>query len=45
VLFEVEGINLVSMTTTLKFVISCEALSLLVPFDGACFGHVMSKAS
>jgi hypothetical protein len=40
-----EGTNLISMTTTLEFVNSCEALSLLVPFDGACFGHVMSKAS
>jgi hypothetical protein len=33
------------MTTTLEFVISCEALSLLVLFYGARFGHVMSKAS
>jgi hypothetical protein len=31
------------MTITLKFVISCEALSLLVLFYGACFGHAMSK--
>jgi hypothetical protein len=36
-----EDTNLVSMT----LIISCEALSLLVPFDGACFGHVMSKAN
>jgi len=40
-----KGTNLISMITTLKYVISCEALSLLVPFDGACFGHVMSKAT
>jgi len=33
-----------TMTTTLKSVISCEALNLLAPFDGACFGHAMSKA-
>jgi len=38
-----KGTNLINMITTLKYVISCEALSLLVPFDGACFGHVMSK--
>jgi hypothetical protein len=36
-----EGTNLVSMT----LVISCETLSLLVPFHGACFGHVMSKTN
>jgi hypothetical protein len=40
-----EGTNLASMITTLTYVISCEALSLLVPFDGACFGHVMSKTT
>jgi hypothetical protein len=33
------------MTIALEFVISCEALSLVVPFHGARFGHVMSKAS
>jgi hypothetical protein len=32
------------MTITLKSIISREALSLLVLFDGACFGHFMSKA-
>jgi hypothetical protein len=36
-----EGINLV-MTTSLKFVISCDALSLHIHLDDACFGHVMS---
>ncbi len=40
-----EGTNLVIMTIALEFVISCEALSLFVPFDGACFGHVMNKAN
>ncbi len=38
------GTNLASMTIALKSIISCEALSLLVPFDGACFGHAMNKA-
>jgi hypothetical protein len=33
------------MTTILKSIISCETLNLFVPFDGACFGHVMSKAA
>jgi hypothetical protein len=32
---KVEGTNLRTMTTTLKSVISCEALTLLAPFDGA----------
>jgi hypothetical protein len=40
-----EGINLASMTTALKSIISCEALDLLVPFDGECFGHGISKAT
>jgi hypothetical protein len=40
-----EGTNLASMIIALKFVISHETLSLLVPFDGACFGHAMSKAT
>jgi hypothetical protein len=42
---KIEGTNLANMTTTLKFIIPCEASSLLVPFDGACFGHAMSKAT
>jgi hypothetical protein len=29
-----EGTNLGTMTTTLKLVISCEALNLLAPFNG-----------
>jgi hypothetical protein len=38
-----EGINLRNMTMALKLVILCEALSFFVPFDGACFEHVVSK--
>jgi hypothetical protein len=33
------------MTIVLKFIISCEALNLLVFFYGTCFGHVVSKAT
>ncbi len=40
-----EGINLAIMTTSLKFVISCDALSLPIHFDDACIGHVMSKVA
>ncbi len=29
----------------LKSMISCEALTLPTPFDGACFGHAMSKVA
>jgi len=29
----------------LKSTISCELLTLLAPFDDACFGHVMSKVA
>jgi hypothetical protein len=42
---EDKGIYLANMTITLKLVISCEALSLPIPFDGACFGHAISKAT
>jgi hypothetical protein len=38
-----EGINLAIMTTFLKFVTSCDALSLPIHLDYACFGHVMSQ--
>jgi hypothetical protein len=38
-----EGINLANMTSTLTSIISCEALSLYNPFDGACFQHAMNK--
>jgi hypothetical protein len=37
-----EGTNLLNMTTTLKSLISCEALRLFVLFDGASFGRAMS---
>jgi hypothetical protein len=40
-----KGTNLANMTTTLKSIISCEALSLLVFFDGAHFGHGMNKTT
>jgi len=40
-----EGINLANMTSTLTSIISCEALSLHNPFDGACFQHAMNKAT
>ncbi len=40
-----EGTNLGNMTSTLKFVISCEALNLHVLFNGSCFRHAMSKAT
>jgi hypothetical protein len=40
-----EGINLAIMTTSLKFVISCDTLSLPIHFYDACFGHVMSKVA
>jgi hypothetical protein len=35
---------LASITKILKFIVWSEALNFLVPFDGACFGHVMNKA-
>ncbi len=40
-----EGTNLGTMITTLKSIISCEALNLLAPFDGACFGYAMNKVA
>jgi hypothetical protein len=40
-----EGTDLVSTTIVLKFIISCEALNLLVLFYGTCFGHIVSKAT
>jgi hypothetical protein len=40
-----EGINLAITTTSLKFVISCDALNLPVHFDDVCFGHVLSKVA
>ncbi len=29
----------------LKLVVSCEALDLHAPFDGACFEHAMSQVA
>lgn len=40
-----EGINLKTMATTLKSMISCEVLDLKSLFDSACFGHAMSMAT
>jgi hypothetical protein len=40
-----EGINLIIMAMILKSLISCEVLDLKSPFDSACFGHAMSKAT
>jgi hypothetical protein len=40
-----EGINLKTMATTLKSLISCEVLDLKSLFDSACFGHAMSMAT
>jgi hypothetical protein len=40
-----EGTNLETMTIALMSIISCEALSLPIPFVGACFGHTLSKTS
>jgi hypothetical protein len=40
-----ERIRLGNMTMALKLMISCETLTLLAPFDGACFGHAMNKVA
>ncbi len=40
-----EGTNLGTTATTLRFVVTCEALKLDVPFDGSYFGHAMNKAA
>ena len=39
-----EGTNLGTMTQALKIIVSCDMLGQTVPFEGACFGHAMSKA-
>jgi hypothetical protein len=31
------------MTTTLTYVVSCQALGLTTPFVGACWAHAMFK--
>jgi hypothetical protein len=40
-----EGINLGTMTTTLKNIVSCDMLDLPTPFARTCWGHVMSKTA
>lgn len=40
-----EGTNLGTMAATLRFVVTCEALKLDVPFDGSYFGRAMSKVA
>ncbi len=37
--------NMQTFTQALKFVASCESLSIAIPFDDACFGHALSKLS
>jgi len=39
-----EGFNINAMTTTLKYVVSCESLGLEELFEGTNFGHGFSKA-
>jgi hypothetical protein len=36
--------NLNVMTSTLKYVVNCELLSLEESFKGTCFGHAFFKA-
>ncbi len=38
-----EGSNLNTMTTGLKFVVSCDILGLIESFEGSCCGHAFSK--
>jgi hypothetical protein len=38
-----EGTNLITMVTTLHFIIDCECLKILRVCDARCFGHVMFK--
>jgi hypothetical protein len=33
-----------TLAIVLNFVVSCALLQLSSPFNGTCFGHVMSKA-
>jgi len=39
-----EGSNLNTMTIALKSIVKCEIFHLDESFQGACFGHVFSKA-
>jgi hypothetical protein len=38
-----EGSNLHTCANALNFVVSCNNLGLLEPFDGSCFVHALSK--
>ncbi len=40
-----EGVNLGTMTITLKSIVSCDMLDLPIPFARTCQGHVMSKVA
>jgi hypothetical protein len=40
-----EGTNLRTMVAAFRFMVTCKALKLNVPFDGSYFGHAMSKAA
>ncbi len=39
-----EGSNLNTLSNVLNFVVKCETFGLKESFQGACFGHVFSKA-
>ncbi len=39
-----EGFNLNTMIRVLKFIVSCDILSLVASFQGSCFSHAFSKA-
>jgi hypothetical protein len=38
-----ERYNLQTCENVLNFIVSCNNLGLLKPFDGFCFGHAFSK--
>jgi hypothetical protein len=38
-----EGFNLQTCVIVLNFIVSCNSLGLLKPFDSLCFGHALSK--
>jgi hypothetical protein len=38
-----EGFNLHTDASPLNFVVLCVSLAMMEPFDGSCFGHVLSK--
>lgn len=40
-----EGANLVSLASTVSQVVSWDPIHLQFPYNGACFGHAMSKVS